>query len=64
MDEIDDLNRMQQHALNLAKSLFRWEDRGEKLYQAIFSLMTAQVHEAHDLHSRNGEHRSDASAER
>jgi hypothetical protein len=64
MDEIDDLNRMQQQCFNLAKSLFRWEDRGEMLHQAILSLMAEQAHDALDLHSRNGHDQSDTAAER
>jgi hypothetical protein len=62
MDRIEDLNRMQEAAFDQAKSLFQWEDRGASLHQAMCSLMPGQRDQLHELPSRRGQHRSDASA--
>lgn len=35
IDQCAELNRMQEQALQAAKSLFRWEDRGEALLEAV-----------------------------
>jgi hypothetical protein len=62
MDRIEDLNRLQEAAFDQARSLFKWEDRGETLQQAMCSLMSGQGDPLHHLPSREGQHRSDASA--
>jgi len=35
MDRLEQLNRMQRHALEIAAAMFRWEDRGRQLREAI-----------------------------
>lgn len=35
IDRLEQLNRMQQHALDVASAMFRWEDRGAQLGEAI-----------------------------
>ncbi|HEU4484476.1 MAG TPA: glycosyltransferase [Povalibacter sp.] len=42
IDAIDVLNEMQERAFCLAESLFRWEDRGRQLRQAIAQIDRAQ----------------------
>lgn len=62
MDRIEDLNRMQGAAFDHARSLFRWEDRGESFHQAMYSLISGQGGQLHDSPSCDGQRRSDVSA--
>lgn len=43
IDRLEQLNRMQQHAVELAAALFRWEDRGRQLGQAIASVQRERI---------------------
>jgi len=38
IDDFETLNRRQRHAFDLAQTLYRWEDRGRQLNQAIMQL--------------------------
>lgn len=42
IDRLEQLNRMQQHALDVAAAMFRWEDRGVQLGQAIVNVQREQ----------------------
>ncbi len=42
IDQLEQLNRMQQQALDVAAAMFRWEDRGVQLGQAIVDVQREQ----------------------
>lgn len=48
MDRLDELNRMQQRAFELAQQRYRWSTRGEQLRQGIAEVQRQLVHAAAD----------------